>query len=457
MAPEMIKAAFMVIVCTQLPSLRSQPVPAWRASLDRARALRRSRATQAEQAYRTAEVQASSQDDGGAALAVVQTALGGLYLDQGRYREAEAVLRPALAVQHANPHTPARDLALTLHCLAIACRDTARYLEAESLEIEAIGAVEHDSHQFREGGDIAAYLNSLGRLYLELGRLAEAEKVFQKTLRISEEFTGKLPMCIAESLEGQAEVSLLHGDLSDARLTSLRALSVVESAFGSDDLEVGHALDQLARVDFAMERYHDARVFCLRSLKIKEHWLGPDHDDTLTALTQLADIARIEGHYGEAEELVSRAVRAAEKGRESALLALALHHLALIYFAQRKYAEAEPLFRRSLAVTESVLGKSSPELASCLAHYAQSLSAAGRLQDAEEQYQRAVVMLEQTIGTDNGWLPRLLEDQGRILRKLKRKPEAKALEQRASVLRSARPVNGQSYHTVDVTVLEAKH
>ena len=65
--------------------------------------------------------------------------------------------------------------------------------------------------------------------------------------------------------------------------------------------------------------------------------------------------------YDEAEKLLLAALQEAEKfGEEDRRLAASLNNLALLYRAQGRYAEAEPLYQRSLAMREQALGRSTP-------------------------------------------------------------------------------------------------
>jgi len=51
----------------------------------------------------------------------------------------------------------------------------------------------------------------------------------------------------------------------------------------------------------------------------------------------------------------------------------ALYNLAALYLAQGKYAEAEPLFQRALAVREKALGPEHPDTITVIENYAELL------------------------------------------------------------------------------------
>ena len=72
-----------------------------------------------------------------------------------------------------------------------------------------------------------------------------------------------------------------------------------------------------------------------------------------------------QGRYAEAEPLSKRALAISEKalGPEHPDVAVALNNLAAIYRAQGRYAEAEPLYKRALAIGEKTLGPEHPDVA----------------------------------------------------------------------------------------------
>ena len=60
-----------------------------------------------------------------------------------------------------------------------------------------------------------------------------------------------------------------------------------------------------------------------------------------------------------------------------------LNGLALLYRDQEKYAEAEPLFKRSIAIIEQALGPDYPTLAVRLENYAALLRRTGRVTEVD--------------------------------------------------------------------------
>ena len=96
------------------------------------------------------------------------------------------------------------------------------------------------------------------------------------------------------------------------------------------------------------------------------------------------------GDYAEAEQLLSAALEEAEKfGPADRRLARVLINLAGLYRTLGRYAEAEPVYERALAVTEQSFGPEHPTVAMVLENYALLLRLTGRTAGATEMEVRA--------------------------------------------------------------------
>ena len=82
-------------------------------------------------------------------------------------------------------------------------------------------------------------------------------------------------------------------------------------------------------------------------------------------------------------------------------LATTLNDLGLLYRAEGKFKDAEPLYRRSLAIRENKLGASNPAVAVSLNNLAGLLAAENRYVEAEQKYRRALAIREKALGPDN--------------------------------------------------------
>ncbi|MCP4288365.1 MAG: tetratricopeptide repeat protein, partial [Gammaproteobacteria bacterium] len=77
------------------------------------------------------------------------------------------------------------------------------------------------------------------------------------------------------------------------------------------------------------------------------------------------------------------------------------NNLALLYNAQGRYTDAEPLFQRALAIREKVLGPEHPAAAPSLNNLTMLYYAQGRYTDAEPLFQRALAIREKVLGPEH--------------------------------------------------------
>ena len=96
--------------------------------------------------------------------------------------------------------------------------------------------------------------------------------------------------------------------------------------------------------------------------------------------------------------------------------------------AQRKYAEAEELYRRALAIS-----------ARTLANQANAYQSQGKYAEAEELYKRALAFLEKALGASHPDVAQTLNNLADVYRVQGRSDEADQLEKRATEIRRTVP------------------
>lgn len=115
----------------------------------------------------------------------------------------------------------------------------------------------------------------------------------------------------------------------------------------------------------------------------------------VSALTWRARALETQGFFSEAEPLFRRALAIDERshGPEHPNVAIRLNNLAELLRETNRLAEAEPLCRRALAIDEQSYGPDHPEVARDLNNLALLLRATNRLSEAEPLYRRALGIL----------------------------------------------------------------
>ncbi len=143
-----------------------------------------------------------------------------------------------------------------------------------------------------------------------------------------------------------------------------------------------------------------------------------------------------QSNYPEAEKQWAAAVKEAEGfGPQDPRLATSLNNLAALYHDQGRYAEAEPLYKRSQAIWEKTLGPDHPDVAPSLNNLALLYYNQGRYAEAEPLNKRALAIVEKALGPDHPHVATNLMNYAALLRKTGRSAQAAKMEARAEAIR----------------------
>jgi len=144
-----------------------------------------------------------------------------------------------------------------------------------------------------------------------------------------------------------------------------------------------------------------------------------------------------QGRYAEAEPLYQRslAIRETALGRDHPALATSLNNLAGLYYRQGRYAEAEPLYQRSLTILQKAHGRDHPDVAISLNNLAALYDSQGRYAEAEPLYQHSFAISEKTLGRDHPDVAHSLINLALLYQSQARYAEAEPLYQRSLAIR----------------------
>ena len=166
---------------------------------------------------------------------------------------------------------------------------------------------------------------------------------------------------------------------------------------------------------YRVGKYAEAILIAQRVLAISEKKaLGPDHPYVAGALNNLAEMYLNQGHYAEAEPLFKRSLSIREKGLgpDHPDVANSLNNLAELYRSQGRYAEAKPLSKRSLSIREKALGPDHPAVANSLNNLAGLYRAQDRYTEAEPLLKRSLSIWEKALGPNHPHVATSLSNLG---------------------------------------------
>jgi tetratricopeptide (TPR) repeat protein len=213
---------------------------------------------------------------------------GGYLQGVAAYREAEPLLREAVAVGEKTLGRAHPDVANKLNSLAHLLWTTGRYAEGEELYREAIAISE--KLLGRDHPDVAIRLNNLARLLNDAGRRAEAEPLIREAIAIGEKALGREHPDIAPWLNNLAIILNETGRDAEAQALYREAIAIGVKTFGRDHPEIARAYNNLARSLRSTGEFAEAEQFARDAIAIQRTLLGRDHPILARTLENLARI-----------------------------------------------------------------------------------------------------------------------------------------------------------------------
>ena len=220
--------------------------------------------------------------------------------------DAEGTILKALDLQ-ASAHSSSTILPVLRYFLASIYVDEGRFNDAESILKEVIAAIEKQG-----GGDsvgIVSPLSTLGNMYARQGRYTEAEPLLKRALGINQKGSPGRPET-AETLNALGSLYGKTGRLDVAESLFDQAIVILRASGPSarDELAValgnqGVVEQTLGNYPKALIRFHDAY---LTNLEIH----GPDHPFTIVAMSNAGVLYGLMGQYDQAEPLLQRSLDA---------------------------------------------------------------------------------------------------------------------------------------------------
>jgi tetratricopeptide (TPR) repeat protein len=304
---------------------------------------------------------------------------GSYLMDRGSYQEAEPLMQSSLHIIERALGPEHHAVAGPLQNLAGLYLEQGKYEQAEQFYLHAWYVMDHQSRSllpliFPLWGDM---FQSLGSLYLEWGKYEKAKFYLREAQHYVEALDSDHDQIGALALN-------LFGIKQD-KYANARSKALVFNALGILYLEQG--------------KYAEAKPLFQQAVDIWDHTF-PEHPNVAGPLNQLANLYLKQGKLARAEQFYLRSLHTWEHALGSAhhYVASPLNGLANLYSEQGKYAEAEPLFQRALHIQEQALGPDHPKTGEIIHSFARFREAQGNSKEARTLYARALAVREQALG-----------------------------------------------------------
>ena len=233
-----------------------------------------------------------------------------------------------------------------------------------------------DNLDFDENEEKVAMLDiihNLGNLFMDQGKLAEAEKIYEQTLQGTEQALG---LSHISTLKNVSNLGLLYCKQ-----------------------------DKLAEAENLYKR-------ALLGIEVPR----PNHKLMLDAIHNLGFLYWKQGKLDEAEKMFERALRGREKalGLSHIKTLDTVNNLGILYFCQDKFAEAEKMLERALQGYEETLGLGNigtyrPALDTMM-NRGRLYEKQGNFAKAREEYSRALLGFQTIFGSSHSECQRIEHD-----------------------------------------------
>jgi tetratricopeptide (TPR) repeat protein len=235
----------------------------------------------------------------------------------------------------------------------------------------------------RDHPDVATACHILGAMYMERGRLDEAEPLLERALAIRSRSFGPTHSEVASTIDDLASLyraqgrgpeaeGLISGLVSEPQdalaAPQVASIAVPVSSVASNGRGAHEAVNERVGInavpDEAARTASDPDLPALHTVADPAS-AGSDPPELARVLGELAGLRDVEAPPATIRELYGRALAMMEArgATDRPELRTALRELGRLYYRQSAYAEAEPLLERALTLTERALGANAPEVA----------------------------------------------------------------------------------------------
>jgi tetratricopeptide (TPR) repeat protein/predicted Ser/Thr protein kinase len=233
-------------------------------------------------------------------------AIGVLYDDEGKYDEALAAHRRALAIREKllGPEHP--QVAGSLNNLGDTLDDQGKHDEAVPYYRRALAIREATFGP--EHPEVGASLNNLGDALAGAGHHEEALEAFGRALAIWEKTLGAAHPKTADLLDNIGSSLAAQGKFEEALGYNQRALAIKEKVLGANHPAAAFSLNTIGIALIGLKRYDRALVELRRALAIRSQALGADHFLCAAPLSGLGEALLALGRPTEAVVPLERAL-----------------------------------------------------------------------------------------------------------------------------------------------------
>jgi eukaryotic-like serine/threonine-protein kinase len=332
--------------------------------------------------------------------AAVRLAIGDAYRGLGEPQLAVPHLERALALRKARlgPDDPATWHAM--HQLGVAYKHAGRLAEAIALHEEALRRVK--AAPGVRPVELLRISNGLAVAYQSAGRIAECLALYEEARQLAQVKLGPDHGLTLTILHNLATAYLSADRPADAVALHEQVLKGEQARFGPDHPNTILSMHNLALAYDAAGRRSDGLRLLQEMLKLSRARLGDEHPNTLKGEINLGLIYLKDCRRAEALPPLEKGLRLApaKLGPDHPHTRDALYGLAWLYDDEGMPDRAEALFTQFLESNRRVHGPGHPEVAGALAQLGRNLLRQRKYADAEPLLRESLAIRQEKVPDD---------------------------------------------------------
>jgi serine/threonine-protein kinase len=295
----------------------------------------------------------------------------------------------------------------------------------------------------------AQMLNTIGRVYDQMGRPQDAEPLLRQALLLRQSHLSTGHADVASSLDQLSWVLHNTGQYEEAESLSRQALATRQEIYPEGHRHVAESMRVLAFILQAQSRLEEAEPLMRESLATYRHLYESGQEEVApelaTTLSTLGILLWDQSKHAEAESLLreSLALRRAVYGSEHPSVAIGLNNLAYLLRDVGRHAEAETTVREALAINRGALGDEHPHVASNLTLLGSVLRNQDKHDEAEPVFEASIALTRQLRGDEHPSLPVALSTYAALLKAQEKYDEAERVQREALAI--ARKIHGDEH------------
>jgi serine/threonine protein kinase len=321
-----------------------------------------------------------------------KSGLAGLYLHRGKYDLAEPLYQEVIQTQASKLGANHPDTLRTKSGLALLYYYQTKYDRAEPLYQEVIDGL--TSKLGADHPDILSNKKQLAMLYGQQEKYDRAVAIYQEVIHAE---TSKLGADHPNILRSKNNLATLYVQQEKIDLAEPLYQEVIQgqtSKLGADHPNTLNTKNNLARIYHHERKFAEAEPLYHEVIRGQTSKLGADHPDTLNTKNNLAELYRDDEKYDRAEPLFREVVEGARSrlGLAHAETQTYFRNLCACHEQMEQPARAEPLWRELAAFLKQRAGADSPA-------YAHELAALGRNLLQQKRFIEAEPLLRESLAS----------------------------------------------------------